>query len=349
MANSNPEVDNPRSDNELLDNELLDHEPRDSEPLDSEPLDNDPQDVLQDNHPRNNLPIVPQGPDLTSYFERCFTTVYPFQRTLILYLNRLDFKNLLLAGINISLSRQIQNRYLIPSKCDETTSVPNVNFPFNPGFRTVPCLNTTRTVHQIKACHGKHHDGFGPRGRQEKWNEPSRLLKHVRDSDARVETTDDNQGGHFDSFNVCIHCHDRDRQRVRPYEAWTVYRSHSLLCQTHSLEFIQQRPYNHCRCRMYIEKYWRCRRCTAGTVDELSVRAQCFAEVPYPTFVFDQAQRRYVDARTGNGRQLHGCPILGCPEQAWTFGPLEKQMAMCRACVAIVPQPPRPPFLSLNS
>lgn len=304
-------------------------------PHDNNPLSNDPQDDQQDASQNNNAPTInypPQGQDATPDFECCFTTMYPFQESVMSNLNRLDFRHLQLAGIQTPISQQLQKKHLILSKCDETLVIP--------GISPVTCSNTTQTVGEIKACHGLHHDGWGLRGRQEKWIEPTRLLKHVPKSDSLVQRSSENEEGHFDSFNVCIHCHERDRQRRLPYENLTLNRSLTTMCMIHCLEYVDQRPYNACRCKMFLEKYWRCHICSLDTLDELRLRAQSFGEDPFPNFIFDKAANVYINRATGNPRREALCPILGCTGLPWLSGPRHKQVLMCRACTAIFPQSP---------
>lgn len=258
--------------------------------------------------------------------------MYPFQASVMSNLNRLDFRNLQLAGIRTPISQQLQRKHLISSKCDEKL----VNVP---GSNPVACSNITKTVDEIKTCHGRHHDGLGLRGRQQKWREPECLYKHFPESDGLVRTSNENEGGHFDSFNICIHCLNRDRRRRRTFENFTIRSFRTVLCRSHCLEYIQQRPHNVCRCRMFLEKYWRCHACSLDTLDELLLRAVTFGDVPYPSFIFDKCLRIYVDKSTGTERKNGGCPILGCTGRSWLTAPLDKQVFMCRACTSIFPVP----------
>lgn len=296
----------------------------------------DPQDDSENNDSRTIVdPQQVQGS--TSIFERCFSTIYTFQSSVMSNLNRREFRHLQLAGVGTQISRQLQQKHLIPSRCHEMAVVT--------GMAAVTCSNTTQTVYEIKPCHGLHHDGWDLRGRRDKWMETERLYRHVPESGSLIETpnhaANNDQGGDFDSFNVCIECHDRDRVRRRPYQNFAISRFHSEMCPTHSLEYIGQRPYNACRCKMFVEKHWRCHTCSLDTLDELRLRAQTFGDVAHPTFTFDQDLRVYIDQRTGNQRKREVCPILGCTAPLWTEVPLEKQMWLCRACTAIFPPPQR--------
>lgn len=273
---------------------------------------NDPQKDPQDNlHLQNHDAIVafnpPQGQSISD-FERSFSTSYPIQCSLLSNLNRLDFKHLQLAGIRTPVGRGMRRKYLVPSRCDEMMLT-------RPGSTDpVRCPNTSRTMDEIMTCHGTHHDGWGPRGRAEKWIEPRTLFKHVPDSDVVQLPATDN--GHFDSFNVCIECRERDRHRRRAVEDLNIVSFHSIMCQPHCLEYMQQQPYNACRCRRFIEKYWRCNLCSLDTMVELKLRAQTFGDIPHPVFTFDEWQGCYVDKRTQLTRSDDGCPILGCVRPA---------------------------------
>lgn len=298
----------------------------------SNPLGYDSQSNLQED-PQNDEPMLnldtPQREAPMSDFEYCFTNVTDFQESVMSNLNRLDFKNLQLAGVRTPVSQNIQQKCIIPSKCDVTLA--------KSGFESTVCSNTSQNVREIKACYGTHHDRWGLRGRQDRWVEPTRLFKHVRGSEVLVERAHENDAGYFDSFNVCVRCRDRDRETRRAVERFTIGTFYSNMCQHHSLEYSEQRPYNTCRCKMFLEKYWRCHVCSLDTMDELSLRAQTFGDVSYPTFNFDSASRRYVDGRSGTVRRADICPILNCGREPWVSGPVEKQMLLCRACTAIFP------------
>ncbi|MCJ1427961.1 hypothetical protein MMC29_005868 [Sticta canariensis] len=291
---------------------------------------NDPQDDLQDDLQNRDAIVVfdPPGQSISD-FERSFSTSYSIQSSLLSNLNRLDFKHLQLAGIRTPVGRGMRRKYLVPSRCDEM-------IPTRPGSTNlVRCPNTSRTMDEIKTCHGTHHDGWGPRGRAEKWIEPRAVFKHVPDADVvQLPATDH---GHFDSFNVCIECHERDRHRRRAVEDLSIVSFHSNMCQPHCLEYIRQQPYNACRCRRFIEKYWRCNLCSLDTMNELKLRAQTFGDILEPVFTFDDSQSCYVDRRTQLTRSNDGCPILGCARPRWRSYAFDQQMFLCRACTAIFP------------
>ena len=299
----------------------------------SNPSGNDSQSNLHDNL-QNDEPTInldtPQGEASMSDFEHYFTNIRCFQESVLSNLNRLDFKHLQLAGVRTPVSQKIQQKCIIPSKCDEKLT--------RPGFGSTICSNTSRTVREIKACYGMHHDGWGLRGRQDHWIEPTRLFKHVRGSSSLVQRAHENDGGHFDSFNLCVRCRNRDRENRSAVESFTIGTFYSKMCQHHCLEYIEQRPYNTCRCKMFLEKYWRCHVCSLDTMDELRLRAQTFGDISYPTFKFDTASRRYVDERTGIVRRVDICPILNCGREPWFSGPVDKKMLLCRACTAIFPE-----------
>lgn len=100
------------------------------------------------------------------------------------------------------------------------------------------CSNTSRTMDKIKTRHGTHQDGWGPRGRAEMWIEPRTLFRHMPYSDVVQLPATDN--GHFDSFNVCIEWRERDRHRRRAVEDLNIVSFHSIMCQSHCLEYMPQ-------------------------------------------------------------------------------------------------------------
>lgn len=270
--------------------------PQDND-LENTPPDGSQHDPQHDNPPTGFEP--PHGQYSATNFERCFTTMYPFQSSVMMNLDRSDFRNLRLAGVRTPISPQIQRTYLIPTNCDEWHMIS--------GIQWVDCPNTTKTVDEIKACHGVHRD------------DPSL-------SNALVLTSNQDEGGHSDSFNVCIHCHDRIRQLQRPVENTIIGFFYTTLCRTHCLEYVEQRPYNDCRCKAFMEKYWRCLFCSIDTLEELRARAQAFRE----EISKKKAGWRYIEER---------CPISDCTDLPWLSGPLNKRVCLCHACTAIFPQP----------
>lgn len=301
-------------------------------PQNDDSLDDDLQNLPQEDPKSNNALILfdpLHGQNPKSHFEHFLSFGYTVQQPMLSNLNRLDFKNLLLAGARVPVSQELQMKIIIPSKCNEILVMM--------GIPATTCSKTTETVKEIKACHGVHHDGWGVRGRREMWIEPRRLLKHVHESNSLVQASSESEGGHFDSFNVCIDCHERDRQRRRPFEDSTISTFHTALCQIHCLKYRDKQPYNVCQCLMFLEKYWRCNVCSLDTLDELRLRAQTFGEFLWPTFKFDEAQNQYIDVVTGTTRRREKCPIVFCTRPAWTNGPIDQQMMKCGACTAIFP------------
>ena len=286
-------------------------------------LGNDAQDPQEDSQNSDSPTIyaTPQNQGRLSAFEYSSTTLVPSRTSVIWNLN-LDFPNLRLADVRTPIDQHFQIQHLTPRRCNEYT--------LDMGW----CSNTTETVDEIRPCHGRHHDGLGLRGRLDQWIEPKNLYKHVR----LVQTADRNDEAYYDSFNVCTVCHEHHRLLRAPYENVMIRGFAQTCCQTHSLEFLQQRPYNACRCKAFLEKYWRCDACSLVTLEELSFRALTFGDVPYPTFIFDEKTQTYIDRRNGTTRRHVGCPVLGCTGSQWLSGPLRSQMRMCRACTAIFPR-----------
>lgn len=296
----------------------------------------------------------PRGQDFKSNFEHCFNNAYSFQTSMLSNLTRLDFKNLQLAGIRISVSREIQQKYLLPSKCNEKLRTP--------GSESVTCTNTTETVREIKACHGKH--------RQYK-NLALRpgLVKHVRGSKYPVEESDEHEGGSFGSFNVCIQCRDRDRERRLAIESQTIRACRAILCRHHSLKYLHQRPYNMCRCRMFLDQHWRCHACSLDTLAVLGESAGYqFWELHPPDCSrkdFDSQEEGFDEWKEdfpgweekvedleelehvvlnliaqGNAvaPEDQVCIITGCKEGGpWDSGPQDQQMLLCGGCDTIIP------------
>lgn len=279
-------------------------------------------DDAQSDNPRNDGPqsdhstqndaltavISPQVQNSALSLEYCLSTSYPILTSVMSNLNRMDFKNLQLAGLHTPISQEARMKHLVPSMC-------------NDGFME-NCKNTTRKIDEIRTCHGRHRDGQDYRGHREKWVEPPYLFKHVRGTDSFVQISNDNQKGHFDSFNVCIDCH-----KISLFNDETIEKWHSSIdsCLDHR-QALEQRPFNTCRCKMFVEKHWRCYACTRSTLKGLGHRAKQNAP---------KVQKR--GRRGNNGYDV--CPIDGC--KAYAIRPMSQhQMLFCRACTAIFPRIP---------
>lgn len=276
----------------------------------SDPVSNHPPDVSQDGLQNNDPPTSSDSPQSQ---ECCFTTIYPFQISVMSNLNRMDFKNLQLAGIRTPISKQLQRKYLIPTICHEKLE--------RPCFNPVVCSNTTQTIDEIKACYGAHGDRLG----LSMWSQPDKCIvpvrhfRHVRGLDRLVMAHSQNEVGNLDSFNICTHYHERDRQRRDANEDLTIRTFHKNLCKLDCLEYLEQQPYNTCRCKMFLERYWRCHTCAMTTLQELSIRAF-----------------RVLNYRDSSIRAA--CPILGCSGLPWVSGRSSQQIMMCCACTAIFPR-----------
>lgn len=263
--------------------------------------------------------VLPQrGRNAPLSLEYCFISAYDVLTSVMSKLDRLDFKNLRLAGLRTPISQEIQRAYLISSKCDEVMVIP--------GHDPITCPHTTQHLDEIRTCHGRHRDGTDLKGVQEKWVEPAYLFKHVQGTDLFVQSSNENIGGHFDSFNVCIYCYDRGRWYRRLFVYLTFGASfYSRLCSWHSLEYGNQRPYNACRCKGFLEKYWRCDACSRDTLEGLRVRAQRFRDA-------------FEKVAQPDGQITWVCPISGCTRRPWDSGPSQLRMELCRACTGIFPE-----------
>ena len=275
--------------------------------------DNPRNDGPQSDHSQNTALTAANSPQVQNSalsLEYCLSTSYPILISVMSNLNRMDFKNLQLAGLHTPISQEARRKHLVPSMC-------------NSNFRGICiCNNSTRKIDEIKTCHGRHRDGQDYRGHRERWVEPPYLFKHVRGTDSFVQISNDNQGGHFDSFNVCIDCHKCSLFIEKIIKEW-----HSSIdsCLAHR-QALEQRPFNACRCKMFVQKHWRCLACTRSTLKGLGHPANLNAP---------KVRKR---SRRGNNAD-DVCPIDGC--KAHAIRPmLQRQMLFCRACTAIFPHFP---------
>ena len=125
--------------------------------------------------------------------------------------------------------------------------------------------------------------------------------------------------GHFDSLSICVHCHERNRQRQRRRIDHTIGRFHSQLCKSHCLGYADRPLYKPCRCQLFLEEIRRCYCCSLITFNVLQLRSMLSGEM------FDKTKRQFIKI----------CPMARCTSRPWDSGPLDKQMLMCRACTGI--------------
>lgn len=273
--------------------------------------------------------VPPQGHIVTSDFQRLFAASYPFQTSVMSNLNRLDFRNLRLAGIRTSVSQRVQREILLPTKCDGTI----LQWP---GPSPAPCPNNSDTVDEVRFCRGPRHDGW--MSEQAKQNELTNPFKYGLQLKHYMHLIYYKEGQFSSTFNVCSECRDSLLQLqhlLRVPEKIDGY--HTALCRAHSLEYVQQRPYDSCRCVTFMENYWRCSDCSNDSETTLRVCAMNFGcNSVCPRYVFNKSTQKYVNPRNGKKRRVYEvCPISGCGQGPWCEGPSDKQMQMCRACTAI--------------
>lgn len=329
-SQNNDRLGNDPQNSDLLGNDPHENDPLDNNPQNIDPLCNDPQDDSQDCF-QNDPPTVfdpPQGEKSISNFERLFTSILPFQTSVMSNLDRLDFLNLRLAGVKTPISVQVQKKYLIPTKCDELCIFPGRGRP-------LPCPNTTKAYHGIRACHGVPEDQERP----EQWIKPKYHLRHYRKSGGFVKTISEDKGSQRDLFHVCVQCHDRNEQNRRSEQVHAIASFHSSMCRSHCLEYKKQQPYNTCHCEMFVEEYWRCKSCSYATLRQLQDRARASQKNPVHrnySYAGPFGDPGYVGP-FGDPGDPTICPMVGCTRQPWLTPPLEWQMMMCRACDGIFP------------
>lgn len=248
----------------------------------------------------------------------------PVQESLIPHLTRWEFRNLLLAGVRVPVSRAFQRRHLKPTRCNE-------NDPDAPGER---CANTTESVDEIRACTGHPLWVSNRTFYLKKWTgaqeiRPCLQTERFPEADLDDEPNTDNHPIHS---KICRRCRDFYAAEHLDEQRWTMAQFSAPLCKRHSLAQAAQLPLNACRCFAYVNDVWRCRRCHRDSMYYLKLRADYFRK---PLMDVDIPWRHPVKRlRSLWAEERLVCPIEGCLRQPWA-GQNGKGMRMCLGCNAI--------------
>ena len=261
-------------------------------------------------------------------FQQLFETNYTVEEAIIRNLDRSDLRNLRLAGMRVSASLQLQQRWLIPTQCQE----------INPWDKT-QCRNSTENVNEIRPCEG-HPPAYlvnpfvGGPGSIERWSDPR---------DRRICA-----GLHSDTpewrlqvslhRNICRPCRQRDithRQSTVPFlsidHPACIRRLRTPLCPSHSRDQeLTQLPHNVCHCTKNISGKWRCSQCCNSYLFYLTKLSEVFRS---------GLLRSWTSVTEGSDNPevhiYHVCPVQGCSEQAYDGQMTTGQWQQCLGCRAI--------------
>lgn len=252
----------------------------------------------------------------------------PIQTSIMQNLTRWDFRNLLLAGIRISVSRGFQRRHQKPTRCNEGD-------PERPGKR---CANTTESFDDIRACAG-HPALVFRKGKihLEDWlgaQEIQPCLQHER---FRVWESNPDNEPNVSKYPI----HSKVCRRCRDFYAAQGWHHHLLiarfrqpLCKRHSLAHSNRFPLNACHCLAYVNDKWRCRRCCIDTMDFVEIRAIEFRR-SRPRVKTPWSRPWAYLTRLWARSEPQFCPIDGCTHQPWRDLTRRERMQLCFGCNAI--------------
>lgn len=251
--------------------------------------------------------------------ERLITNNGPIQESIMRNLTGWDFRNLKLAGVRITVSREFQRRHQIPIRCNERD-------PQWPGR----CDNTTETYDEIRACTGSPLWYLSRRAHIEKSLGDQKLQPCLLQGNPDNEPNTREYPIHK---KACRSCRDFYRARELHDQLLAISELRMPLCKRHSLKQAKQFPLNACRCLDYVNDKWRCRRCYEETLYFLITRAdlsrQSLANVRVPW------SWPWAHLRSLWTSKTRICPIEGCFQKAWLSENRER-MQLCLGCSSII-------------
>lgn len=195
--------------------------------------------------------------------EHLLNGCYQVQMRVLLYLDRVDFRSMQLAGLGLDISKIIQRKFLIPVTCSnngairprDNRRVEKLRFLTRVGWLPPKnCSNTTAKMDKIKPCTGLI------------W--PKALLP------ATTEDIDECRGSHFDvtnyevkgsSHHVCLECVQFAKEEMSLLENHKIPRLRRTLCSKHTRENTPLAQHEPCKCLVILNTEWRCWGCRRST------------------------------------------------------------------------------------
>ena len=195
--------------------------------------------------------------------EHLLNGCYQVQMRVLLYLDRVDYRNMQLAGLGLGISRIIQRKLLIPVTCSNNEAirprdnkrVAHLRFLTRIGWLPpTNCNNTTATMDEIKPCTGSI------------W--PKELIPTT------TEDIDECRGPHLSvtnyevkgsSHHVCLECVQLAERQMSPLENHKIARLRRTLCSKHTWENTPLAQHEPCKCAVILNTEWRCWACRRST------------------------------------------------------------------------------------
>lgn len=238
-------------------NNMIDADSRSQEPVHSTDEDADPEAKQ----------VIRRITNLEHLLNGC----YQVQSRVLLYLNRIDFRSMQLAGLGLNISRIIQRKHLIPTSCSnheairprDNRRIIRLRFLTHIGWVSpTGCNNTTATMDEIKACTGLI------------W--PNKNPSTILDVDLSriIEDIDECRCAHFNftnseargsSHQVCLECIQCAERQMSPLEKYKIKRLQRTLCSKHTKENTPLAQHGPCKCLLALNTEWRCWGCRRST------------------------------------------------------------------------------------
>ncbi|MCJ1465009.1 hypothetical protein MMC07_003624 [Pseudocyphellaria aurata] len=246
-------------------------------------------------------------------------------------LTRWEFRNLQLAGVRISVSREFQERHLLPNRCNEI--IPTRLKP--------QCDNTTESF-DVRSCKGR----------------PRRMIKMftiyleervgstpmescLRDDLWRLALASPNPDPepNRDQYpihtKICQPCRDASAEELLAEQSRMIARFNKPLCKVHSLDRrIASFPRNACRCLAFVRDSWRCRRCYEHTLSYLAYRANNKPPFHQSVPVWQRVWVYFKSFWASPPPHEPVCPMERCSRQPW-LEQYSERMQICLVCHAI--------------
>ncbi len=231
---------------------------------------------------------------------------YPVLTLILRCLEPVDYRNMLLAGMRMPVSRKLALRHLIQKRCST-------------------CSNTNATG-PIIGCGGCHVN---------RRQRPTGLTNWCP-----VEISNRAHPSNLNGRHTCTSCREfqEDGRAMRVWKDlnfWPTGQPNGLpMCKEHCLEHFNpplSLPPRQCQCLALMDKEWRCSSCSAETQKAFNYHAANFVKA------WNHQYRRLGKMMGRRARKSRPpleemCCILGCASMAWTDWANPAWLEMCPVC-----------------
>ncbi len=228
-----------------------------------------------------NLPSSQEMATTPTNLESVFLNkgYYEIQESIMGNLDRVDFKNLQLAGVKmVSLGPELQRKHLTPIGCDEEI--------FTLDGTRAQCLNMTNTIDTIGRCTGTYilRDPLAISGP---------FLRKVGCA-----------------HHICMPCRDGIEAQCSDFERGRLFTYCMPLCSEYSHYYPRQQvPPTECLCRTFLSAQWQCSPCCQDSLNALTKLAG----------ILEGKSLLKIPWAPGNVILGLKCPIKNCKKECSTL------------------------------